>query len=191
MNRYLLSTILILFYVVGYNSLNPDYKNCLKKPCNIRCAYGLIYDSKGCQHCQCIPKREKCPSKKPCNIRCRNGLIYNSKGCQLCQCIPPTKECPIIKPCTLLCRKGFVLKNDGCVCKCVPKECPNIPCNIRCINGLKQDIDGCQLCECVHPETTTTQRVCPDLPCFKFIKCAHGQVLDEYGCRTCSCKPSK
>ncbi|CAK9304913.1 unnamed protein product [Gordionus sp. m RMFG-2023] len=69
------------------------------------------------------------------------------------------------------------------------KKCKVIICSLRCINGLQKDINGCQLCKCVPPSSNTTPKMCPELPCFKYIKCAHGQVLDANGCRTCACKP--
>ncbi|CAK9304914.1 unnamed protein product [Gordionus sp. m RMFG-2023] len=97
MLRYLLSHILILFSIIAvcypfYPNYRFNYKKCLNKQCNLRCAYGLIYDSQGCQQCQCIPKAEKCPSKRLCNIRCLGDPIFNDQGCQMCQCYTPLKK---------------------------------------------------------------------------------------------------
>ncbi|CAK9304912.1 unnamed protein product [Gordionus sp. m RMFG-2023] len=63
----------------------------------------------------------------------------------------------------------------------VPQDCPTKkPCALLCKIGFVLDNDGCE-CKCVP-------QVCPDLPCFKLIKCANGQVLDANGCPTCTCK---
>ncbi|XP_065323166.1 antistasin-like [Gordionus sp. m RMFG-2023] len=190
---------------------------CSYAPCNLNCKYGQVYDSNGCQLCECPPPSPKtttkkaCPNSKcsesvcplgllvdaqgchtsnccvniPCNIKCIYGLIYDSKGCKHCQCIPKAEECPSNKPCNIRCRDGLIYNSVGCqLCQCIPplNECPTKKsCNLFCKKGFVLNNDDCE-CKCVP------KKECPDLPCFKFIKCAHGQVLDAYGCPTCTCK---
>lgn len=65
----------------GHTCQKPVCKD--QGPCNIRCAYGLKYDSNGCQLCEC--------QENPCNlVDCGSGKI----------CIPVAIDCPVSVPCT-------------------------------------------------------------------------------------------
>jgi len=119
--------------------------------CATKCAYGTLYNEKGCPTCDCEP----CPPVT-CPRYCPYGFTKEiSTGCPKCICAEkPT--CP---------NGGFAGDSLS-----VPNNCP-----LKCLKGYELDKTGCPTCVCLPvPVCTCGVRSTEE------IKCGDGKTYDRY-----------
>jgi len=129
---------------------------CSPMLCLTKCAYGNLYDDKGCPTCNCEP----CPPVT-CPRYCPYGFAKDiSTGCPKCICAD--------KP---VCATGGVAGDS----LSAPNFCP-----LKCLKGYELDKYGCPTCTCLPVPPCS----CGDRP-KDVIKCADGNTYDRYTvCKT-------
>ncbi|ESO98053.1 hypothetical protein LOTGIDRAFT_239125 [Lottia gigantea] len=160
-------------------------RECDPVRCKIYCKYGYKVDKNGCEYCGC--KETPCgygalPASDThgTHINCgREGTpCPNGTSCE----IEPNDRyavcCPDCKAiCSRLCLYGFKLKNGCPTCEC--KDCPQVPCDLKCPLGYKVDKRGCEICSC---------KECSKIMCD--LHCQYGFKRDKNGCEICECQDS-
>ena len=96
-------------------------------------------------------KNDICP-EIGCELQCDNGFKQDANGCDICECIETPTECTADADCAqnYHCeRLNCGNDTNDCGSVCVENDiCPEIGCELQCENGLKQDANGCDICEC-------------------------------------------
>jgi len=103
------------------------------------------------------------------NLTCNNGYKVDSRGCKICEC----KECPLLTCPAIYCPNGVKYENGCPTCQCRPCQnfCPDGYTNT---NGAPSTVD----CKC-HCKELVCQTNCTN----------NAYVYNQYGCKTCECKP--
>ncbi|ESO98052.1 hypothetical protein LOTGIDRAFT_201804 [Lottia gigantea] len=187
----------------GIGCIDP-VKLCPVVDCLQYCEFGYRLDSNGCQTCQC--KKSPCEDEAPMTLDSTGNTINCGRGGVRCpsnsECkIHPADRyavcCPKVCPpvCEIYCEFGNVLDENGCkTCKCKKSPCEDgapmtLDSNGNTINCGRGGVRCPLNSECkIHPAdryAVCCPKVCPPVCA---IYCQYGNVLDENGCATCTCK---
>ena len=152
--------------------------------CSLYCnVTGYLRTNDGCPTCLC---RGQCNAPS-CPSSCPVGFINtkDSNGCDVCYCA----SCPFLG-CRLQCPNNRYEYDSatGCrLCQCSQSggNCPQLNCDMRCLDGYQVDQSTqCPICLC-NPDPTGGR--CPRMECL--AQCPNGQyAVDANGCQTCTCQ---
>lgn len=206
------------------------------------CPYGPRQDENGCQLCECRAAPRCTADRVMCSMFCPQGFQNGPDGCPTCQCFDPASASQLPAPNAAGVATRDVHRNHrdhaaghrehrhqgatgGRSSTAAPLaavmsvattdspagECPPI-CRIYCPNGMKEDSNGCAICECNNgEESSDSSDSSTPAPggrrggyrrganrawrrrghqCFKpvcAVYCPNGNRRDQNGCTLCEC----